>query len=695
MKISLDWIGEYVNLPEHLTDDDLARDLTLKTVEVESQTILDESHWKDPILEVDNKSLTNRPDLWGHYGIAREFAAIYQTPLKQLHQQPAIRPTPCAELIGEVDGALCRRLALVEFTLDHDVPSPLWLRNRLARLGQATVNLLVDLSNYVMLATGQPIHIYDRDKLSLPLSAVFSPDTVQIDLLNGQRVSIPAPAPLIRDNNGPVAVAGIMGGAESAIESGSRRFIFEAACFQPRPVRRAAQTLGLRTESATRFEKGLDTQRVDQAVDLFLVLLATTAPGSAAIRWQDYDPSPTAGSPITVSTDFLNSRIGLELDAEEIRKTLQALGFTVIVESGAITVTPPTWRSTGDISIPEDIVEEVARIHGYDSIPTARVGGTFVHLSPTELWPVDRRIREQLAARAGLQEIVTYPWTSDQMLRAAELDSVSKVTLDAASAPDRSTLRPSLVPNLLEAVVQNLRYTEEFGIFEIGTVFSNAQYTPIVDQFESIPSQAKHAAAMLVGSNGQALFLRAKGILEILRRHCQLVDLQFDNHFADNGEDSSCWADRQARLRLLADQVQVGMLGLLSTRCRRLSGIGQPHVACFELDLGKLRVHPSRENSYRAISELPESDFDLSIVIPAETTWAQVQASAMSIGGLVDSVGFVGEFTGSWVPAGHKSTSIRVTLRPRTTTLTKEDIGHARESVLAALSRDVDAYLRT
>jgi phenylalanyl-tRNA synthetase beta chain len=688
MKISLDWIGEYVDLPEHLTAADLARDLTLKTVEVES--LADEIPWQDTILEIDNKSLTNRPDLWGHYGIAREFAAIYQAPLKQLHREPAAaRPTPCTGLIGEVDDDLCKRLALVEFTFDDVAPSPLWLRNRLAQLGQGTVNLLVDLSNYVMFATGQPVHIYDGEKLSLPLSAVLDPDALEVNLLDGRRVSIPPMAPLIRDTTGPVALAGIMGGAESAVAPGSRRFVLEAACFQPLPIRRTAQALGLRTEAATRFEKGLDTQRAGQAVDLFLALLAATAPGSAAVRWQDYDPAPTAASPITVPMDFLNSRIGLELDTDEIRTTLQTLGFSVVVEPDAITATPPTWRSTGDVSIPDDILEEVARIHGYDSIPAASVGGTFVHISPAELKPVDRRIREQLAARAGVQEVVTYPWSADQMLRAAGFDTAQTMTLEGASGPDRAALRPSLVPNLLEAVVQNLRYTEEFGIFEIGTVFSDGQCSP----FESMPTQAKHAAAMLVGDNGRALFLRAKGILEMLRRHCQLADLQF-SQFADNSADGAGWADRQVRLRLLAGQVQVGTLGLLSTRCRRLSGIGRVHVACFELDLDKLKIHPSRENSYRAISEFPNSDFDLSVVIPTETTWAQVQASAMSAGGLVDHVGFAGEFTGSWVPAGRKSTSIRVTLRPHTTTLTKEDIGHARESVLTALSRDVNAYLR-
>ncbi|HTJ72659.1 MAG TPA: phenylalanine--tRNA ligase subunit beta [Actinospica sp.] len=805
MKISLDWVCDYADLPEHLSSEDLARELTLKTVEVEARLetseplrhvvvsqivgldvqengaaaalcaigdggeitvvtragnlsvgsrvaialpgatvdgrrieptliggilsagylcraadlgldklfpptgpadalllnelasepgalLADEIPWADTILEIDNKSLTNRPDLWGHYGIARELAAIARVPLHPLCPRPApARPSQSTGLIGTVDSRACQRLTLVEFELDGTLPSPLWLRSRLARLGEASINLPVDLANYVMFATGQPLHVYDAEKLALPVSVTLEDEPVEMDLLDGSTVHVAAPAPLVRDASVPIALAGIMGGAHSAVTRDSRRFLLEAACFRPKVIRRAALGLAVRTEAAARFEKGLDTQRVDEAIDLYLTLLALAAPLAHATRYQDHNPTPTEGAYIEVPVDFLNSRIGLVLDAKEITGTLEALGFAVDIAADTVRVIAPTWRSTGDVSIPDDVLEEVARIHGYDAIPAATLGGTFTHLSPAQIRPLDRRVREQLAARADMQEVVTYPWSAEHTLRASGLDPAAGVAFDGAPAPDRASLRPSLIPNLLEAVSRNLRHAAAFEIFEVGTVFAGGEHTRFAGHFEPMPGQGKRAAAMFVGADGPRLFLRAKGVLEMLRRHAHLTDLELAQSDGAGAE----WADSALRLDLNAGGRRVGTLGLVGTRCKRLSGIDHTQVVAFEIDLDALEVQPTRENAYRAVSDLPESDFDLSVVVPIDTVWAQVEASALSAGGLVDRVGFVGEFQGGWVPSGHKSTTLRVTLRPQSTTLTAEDIAAARTSVLGALSRDIGAHLRS
>jgi phenylalanyl-tRNA synthetase beta chain len=434
----------------------------------------------------------------------------------------------------------------------------------------------------------------------------------------------------------------------------------------------------------------LDTQRVDQAIDLFLALLAIAAPNDLVSGYQDHNPSATEGARIAVPIEFLNTRIGLRLDIKEIADTLAALGFDAEIDADTVQVTAPTWRSTGDVSIPDDVLEEVARIHGYDAIPAASVSGTFAYLSPSEIQPIDRRVRQQLAARADMQEVVTYPWCADHMLRAAGLDAADGVGFEGAPAPDRASLRPSLIPNLLEAVAQNLRYIDAFDIFEVGTVFAGGEHASFAGDFELMPGQTKHAAAMLVGADGAALFLRAKGVFEMLRRHTHVVDLVF----VELDDDEPTWADRQARLGLMSAGRQIGTLGLLSTRCKRLSGIEHGQVAAFELDLGGLQLQPTRDNAYRPVSDLPESDFDLSVVVAAETTWAAIETSALSAGGPVDRAMYVGEFRGSWVPEGHKSTTVRVTLRPQGSTLTADDIASNREAVLEALSRDIGAYLR-
>jgi phenylalanyl-tRNA synthetase beta chain len=657
---------------------------------VAGQPLAEVLGWNDVILEIDNKSLTNRPDLWGHYGIAREFAAIYGLHLKALPAEP--RPEVSTELIGRVDTALCQRLAVVEFVLADAELSPLWLRSRLARIGEAAVNLSVDLSNYVMFTVGQPTHAYDEDRLRLPLEAVIEADATALMLLGGQSVPTGRSWPVIKDADGPVALAGVMGGKASAVSHGSRRYALEAATFHPRVIRRASQQLALRTEASSRFEKGIDTQRVDQALDLYLYLLRQVAPRATVLTYQDVNPDPTSTHVIDLDLAFLATRIGRSLDPAEIRRTLEALGFALVEKDkpGHLRITAPTWRSTGDISGPHDLVEEVARIHGYDEIPIAPITVALKQAPAATRNPLDRRMREQLAARAGLQEVITYPWAADSFLLAAGVDKKQTIQFEGAPAPDRDSLRTSLIPNLLEAAVANLRYSDSFGIFEIGTVFDAGPLVEFHGTFEPLPRQPLMAAVVLVGVDGSSLFQQAKGIVEMLRRQCHITDLQL----VPTGSDTAPWADSSARLGLVTQEATVGTLGLLTPRSRRLAGIDGVQVACFELDLTHMAAHATRENNYHAISDLPPADFDLSVVIAEQTTWLALESVFESVGGLVSRVAFIDEFRGSWVPDGHKSTTLRVTLQPTSATLTADDIAATRAEILVALERELGARLR-
>ncbi|MFC7615081.1 phenylalanine--tRNA ligase beta subunit-related protein [Actinokineospora soli] len=366
MKVSLEWLSDYVELPADATPARLAHDLTLKTVEVEGYTEVD----GDVVLEIDNKSLTNRPDLWGHYGIAREFAVIYDRPLAEL---PAAPRVPRGErIVGRLDPALCGRYSATRFTVDGSLPTPAVVRDRLTRIGELTVNLCVDLSNYVMFAVGQPTHVYDEDRVRLPLSAGFADGPGGLDLLTGRAVDVVAGMPVVRDADGVVAAAGVMGGASSAITAASRRFVLEAASFRAGPVRKSVQRTGVRTEASARYEKELDTQRVDAAVGLFLHLLTTAAPDAELVAAQDVVVRPTVRERIEVGLPFIERRIGTRLPDKEVLGILGALGFECGIADGVLRAVAPTWRSTGDVSLPHDVVEEIARVHGYDRLPAVR-----------------------------------------------------------------------------------------------------------------------------------------------------------------------------------------------------------------------------------------------------------------------------------------------------------------------------------
>lgn len=703
MKISLEWIGDYVTLPEGVTSRELAQQLTLKTVEVEGWA----QAGTDTILEIDNKSLTNRPDLWGHHGLAREFAAIYHLPCADAVPEPRVaRPEARSGLIGPVDPAVCKRIAVVEFELDDAPPTPEWLRSRLQRIGEPSVSLLTDLSNYVMYATGQPTQVHGAE--------------AQAEA--GARA-------------GAVSTAD-----DTSLTSASARYRLEAAALSPDAVRQTTQRTGVRTEATARYEKGLDTQRVDQAIDLFLTLLARCAPGARVLAMQDHNPQPTERAAVTVGLGYLAKRIGVPVSADEARATLTELGFTVRLDDNGndLHTLAPTWRSTGDIAIPEDVLEEIARIHGYEAIPASPLGGTLAYRAPTQIRPLDRRVRESLAAHAGMQEVVTYPWSTDRILQAAGHDPARGVAMQDPPSPDTATLRPSLVPNLLEAVANNLRYRTQLSIFEVGAVFDgdgdgdgcsddrNRNDGMGAVASPHAPVIAQRAALMLVGTTteGPDLFLRAKGVVELLARSCGISGLALIPPSPDATTPIPGWADHATRLTIAITApapahsdptshhdpdphsvphaqpvphcLPVGTLALLTPRCRRLAGIPDTQVACLELDLDTLApsLSPTRENTYRPVPEWPESDFDLSVVLPEYTLWQHIAEAAKSADAPVDRIAYVGEFRGAWVPEAHKSTTLRVTLRPTTATLTPEDLATARTRVLDALRTRLAARLR-
>lgn len=682
MKISLEWLSDYVDLPAGVSVKELAHQLTLKTVEVEEITAVN----GDTILEIDNKSLTNRPDLWGHYGIARELAAIYGLSLRPL--SAATYPTPSDGLVGWPDPEVCTRFAAVAFAAGtHQTPD--WIRERLTRIGESLVHPLVDLSNYVMFTTGQPTHVYDADKVMLPLTAATAAEAGELTLLNEESVKLDTGFPVIRDNGDVVAAAGVMGGDGSAVGPDSRRFVLEAATFRPQPVRRASQRLGLRTDASARYEKGLDTQRVDEALGLFLHLLPQVAPGVEVTGIQDVCVESTRQATVDIDRGFMVDRIGEDLGDDTVHTTLRSLGFGTEQDGDRFHVTVPTWRSTGDVSMRHDIVEEVARIYGYDRLIVAETSVALKPVRSLHRRGLDREIREQLALRAGLQEVITYPWAADHLLSATGHDKNQTVLFDGATAPDRDSLRPSLLPNLLEAVASNLRYQASVDIFEIGTVFSAASWSPYQGTYELMPEQRQMLGVALAGPDGVDLFRRLKGIIETVSRRSHLVDLAF------GGDPDAVWADPSARLGIRAGDKEAGTLALLTPRLRRQVGIDHVQVAYAEIDLGSLEAHPSRENRFEQVPELPSTGFDLSLVVADAVTWAQVERVTATVDDLISEVGYVGEYRGSWVPGAHRSLSLRVVLQPSQTTLTAERVGTIRTKVLEVLERELGARPRT
>ncbi len=617
----------------------------------------------DIILEIDNKSLTNRPDLWCHYGIARELAAIYKVPLKPLpgFDKPEGLETVKVSILDE---NRCRRYAVLQYEGLNNAPSPHWLQADLWKVGIRPISSLVDITNWVMLAVGQPTHAFDRELVRDEIVVRTARPGETLTLLDGKRLKLTEDDLMICDRQEPIALAGVMGGVQDSILPGTSKLLLEIANFEPRGVRRSAARYQVRTESANRNEKGLDSQRVDQAMAVAHRMICELYPDAKMTGFADAYPARTEPKEIEVGRDWLATRLGRDLNFDEVKALLSPLGFDTSLEGETLRVRVPSWRSTGDVSQKDDVLEELARMIGYEHVafipPTVKLDAAVNQPRVT----MERRVREYLAFQCALQEVYTYPWVDRAYLKAAGIQEEDCLQLAAPPSPDTACLRSSLVPAMLEVAGMNLRYLEQFGVFELAQVFSPGSTHPS-DPEESLPLQRRSLAAALVGKDARALFSRMKGILEQLPRAVMSAPLAFDQ------QEKPAWADSKAWLNILCEGEVIGSLGLLSIGASHLADIRHAFVSLMELDMDALPPLPSRSNRYQPLPHFPQVEQDFSVLLDDQVTWAQL---SQALEKTVRSLEFIEEYRGKQVPEGKKSLMFRVSFGLDDATMTNQQI---------------------
>ena len=445
-------------------------------------TLADALDLNDVLLEIDNKSMTNRPDLWGHYGIAREIAALYNLPLAEI--KPFETEVQSDFNVEIDDPDRCPRYIGVEMSGVNVKEAPYQMQNRIWKVGMRPINALVDITNYVMLATGNPTHAFDADNISDHIVVRHAAENEKLLLLNDKELSLCTDDLVITDSEGPVALAGVMGGAKDSILPKTERVILEIANFEAAGIRRTALRYDNRTEASSRYEKAIDPERCDQALALSMQYFKELYPELKVTGYCDKYVKKLKRAEIDVNLVWLEKRLGKHLTNEEIQGKLEQLGFDVQIDGDNMHVTAPTWRSTGDISIKDDVMEEVARMYGYDNFEPTSFTTTFDSAINQKDQDLVRNMKEFLAIRCGMQEIYTYPWVNDVYLNAIMQTTEGMLRLSTPPAPDLSYLRASLLPNICEAVAKNERYFNDFSIFEEAQVFHDANYTSPYDKSE-------------------------------------------------------------------------------------------------------------------------------------------------------------------------------------------------------------------
>jgi len=616
----------------------------------------------DHIIEIDNKSITHRPDLWGHVGMAREVAAFSHQRLRDPVRLDLLASGEPAVKVAIENLDLCPRYSALVFDNVTVGPSPEWLQYRLQSIGLNPINNLVDFTNLVMAELGQPTHAFD--------AALLKGDTIyirparraeRIVALNDVEYELTAANIVIADESGPIAIAGVIGGRDTSISARTRSLVLESACFQAASIRRTSAQLKLRTDASMRFEKSQDPANTVRALARAVELLPQLSPGIRLVGGvADQRKAIPSPEPIRLPMDWLQRKLGREVAMRQVRQILESLEFGVSeLGPDVLEVRVPSWRATRDISIKDDLVEEVGRMVGYDTItPTAPlvVAGAPPD-NPERLFL--RSVRATMTA-IGYTEVHNYSFYSEEQARPFGLEPCEHITVANPIASDLTLMRRSLLPGIRRNILDNSRHLDSFRWFEIGR--------EIHKQPEGLPREITHlAAAVYARDDGQAGLYAVKRAAESLLAGAEVLPCRARDYEHPARAAEVRWRGEVAgRLFELHPSLAEGRAAILYVNLEQVLRLGEP------------------EKRYTPARRYPSAAFDLSVIAGSRELVADVQRK---LAGLVppemlERIEFVRQYTGAPLQEDQKSVSFRLTVSSAEKTLSSDEVGAIRQAVI-------------
>ena len=643
----------------------------------------------DAALEIDNKSLTHRPDLWGHHGIAREFSAIYRAPLAPLAVDeslarapgdPGIRVTVEGAGVGGREG-LCRRYCGLRIDGVRIGPSPPALASRLLAVGSRPISNIVDVTNYILFELGQPLHAFDAARVEGGIRVRRAAPGESLDLLDGTVVPLDPEDLVIADGRGPVALAGIMGGARSEISESTTSIFLESANFAPARVRRTSVRVGKRTDSSLRFEKSLDPENARIGILRAARRILDLCPG-ARVTGQLQDVGYEAAKPIEISTSasFITRRLGTEIPSAEVKGSLERLGFACAGPAdGEWTVRVPSWRATKDISMREDLVEEVGRIHGYGSIQPFPPSRPIEAPPPNEHRRLERRVKDFLTLHAGLTEVYTYAMVGQAHCRLFGLDPEAHLRLVNPVSEDMDRMRREIVPVHLEKARENQRYKRLFGFFETGRTYRKPKEAL---RSRELPEERTRCAGLLSFEEKRPEnFFEARGIVLGLCEDLRIASPET----APPAGSLPPWAHPAVCAAVLASGKERGFIYRVHPEYEAKLEL-RGDVIAFDLDFDGLLEGPRRPIEYRPPSRYPVVPFDVAVVVPERTTSKEVMELIRAAGGdLLLSVDVFDVFRSAGLGEGKKSMAFHLVFGSSERTLEGAEITVLEMRIMDAL----------
>ena len=624
----------------------------------------------DIVFEVDNKSLTNRPDLWGHYGIAREFAALAGRELKPLEMIDTSVYDELPKVDMKILDPLCQRYSCMQVENINRNVSPVNMRIRLFYCGMRAINFLADLTNYLMLEIGQPMHAFDSRKVGKIRIKRFD-KPFKFTTLDEVERDIDTDTLMICNDETPVAIAGIMGGLDSEIVEDTTTLTLESATFDAASIRKSTVRLSHRTDASMRYEKSLDPELCDKAIARFIKLL------------QDADSEVKVVSALTdeyayhypeIKIDFdkafVDKYTGIEIDNGTIISTLNSLGFSASESNDSFSVTVPSWRATKDVTMKADIIEEITRIYGYDNFDVHTTRSPLYPVRPTTEKTDEDKIKDILVKRYSLHELHSYVWNYYDELKAIGIEPEGVIKLANASNPNIETIRSSMIPTQLCQVKSNVGYSGDFGIFEIGRVVTGIDENNLCTEKKMLGITLYSKLKPL-----PMLYFELRDIVNVIADDLKHKPLTFEAKEAEHS-----YQHPRNLNSIICDGKVIGEMGIAHpTVAKKIDK--KAAIIYAEIDIEALASIENASIEYEEPSKFPGIEIDLSFITDKFAPIAKAIENAHS--SLIKGV----EVTDIYEDEEKKEKSIttRIVFSHPEKTLTREEVQEVTDKIIATL----------
>lgn len=635
----------------------------------------------DTILEVDNKAITHRPDLWGHYGFAREIAAITGKKLKPINPKISIPTKGELAKIEIKDYKLCPRYCGLIINNIKVEDSPEWLKNRLRAIGHGTHNNIVDVTNYVMAELGQPMHAFDKKNIDGGIVVRTATKKETITTLDDKTRELNENVLIIADHKKPLAIAGVMGGKNSGINEKTTSIILESANFNASSVRKTSTHFTLRTDAVQRFEKALDPILAEVAIKRAAELILQICPESKiAGSITDVHTAKFSDYPITVSldTEKAASKIGIKISQNEIKKILETLEFKVKTKDKKILeVEIPSFRATKDVDIEDDLIEEIARIYGYDNIPA-----TLPEL-PTRL-PMENierfkkhRIREILSYGLNFDEVYNYSFYGKSEMKKCLMSEEGHIKLLNYLSSDQTHLRMCMTPNLLKSIESNVKCFDEFRLYEVGRTYKEiGQYYPLEEK--------KIIGAIVKKGKTDDPFYEAKGVAITI-----FEKFGISSYKSVKEVTKAPYAHPIKGLTFLDTQGQtLAKIFMLHPAVAKNHDLEKYSVGIFAINFTELMKLKPQEKFYKKIPKFPGIEIDVSVIFDTTTEIATIEKVIREADKeLISDVKLFDIYQGEGIEKNKKATAFKINLQAQDRTLTDAEMTATQNKIFSNLEK--------